>query len=132
MLLVNCTCTSASEPFQGCSAAFYAAQKGQIDDILEVLVENGADLEMANKGGTNPMMLAARIFDVPVEAAGGTLTTAAAALVRLGYGRPRWPNCRIASRRCPENNFFAMARPNSRTCATSSATAATPRHRIRA
>ena len=32
--------------YQGCSAAFYAAQKG-LDDILEVLVENGADLELS-------------------------------------------------------------------------------------
>ena len=71
MLLAAGADPNASEPFQGCSAAFYAAQKG-LDDILEVLVENGADLEMANKGGTNPMMLAAAIFDVPVVAAGGT------------------------------------------------------------
>ena len=108
MLLAAGADPNASEPFQGCSAAFYAAQKG-LDDILEVLVENGADLEMANKGGTNPMMLAAAIFDVPVEAAGGTEATARL-LVRLGakLEPPKAIELELSNGipTLPENNFL--------------------------
>ena len=90
-------------------------------------MENGADLEMASKGGTNPMMLAAAIFDVP-GAAGGTEATARL-LVRLGakLEPPKAIELELSNGipTLPDNNFLPWQDRARGPVPTASATAAT-------
>lgn len=74
---------NATEPMQGCSVVFFAAQKG-LDHVVKTCAERGADLELANKGRTNPLMVAAAVCGLPDNANGGGTEDTVRLLVRLG------------------------------------------------